>query len=219
MLEKYLEDLKPQVDELFAKDSSGHDVSHLERTMNAALYLQKMEGGDRVVIGIAALLHDVHRIMEAEVGHFVSPTESLGPIREMLRKVNMPEDQIERICFCVDHHEDYNWNGDNVDDLDALIVQDADNLDAIGAIGIARGFLFGGAHNIAMYDPNIPINENNDYTEEGNKGESTIHHFFHKSFKLAKNMNTKTGKKLAEQRIAYMRAFVDEFLLEWNAEY
>lgn len=219
MLEKYLADLKPYVDELFSKDSSGHDISHLERTMNAALAIQEKEGGDRVVIGIAALLHDVHRIMENEVGHFVSPTESLKPIREMLCKVNMPESKIERICFCIDHHEDYNWNGNNVEDLDALIVQDADNLDAIGAIGIARGFLFGGSHGITMHNPQIPIDTSDGYAEGQGKDASTIHFFFRKAFKLGDNMNTQTGKDMAQERITYMQDFVDRFLCEWDARY
>lgn len=218
-LEGHLEKLRPLVADLFEKDSSGHDVSHLERTMSAALYLQEREGGDRVVIGIAALLHDVHRIMEIEAGRFVTPEESLGPIREMLANLDLTEDQVDRICFCVENHERYNWNGDNVDDWDALVVQDADNLDALGAIGIARAFTYGGAHDVALYDPTVPLRAREDYSEGQGDSASMLHFFFDKSFRLVENMNTETGRRLAEQKVGYMRDFVDRFLAEWNAEF
>ena len=84
MLEEYIEKLKPHVINLFKLDSSGHDINHLIRTMNSALYIQEREGGDRLIIGIAAFLHDVHRIMEKEVGHFVSPKDSIPKIKEIL---------------------------------------------------------------------------------------------------------------------------------------
>lgn len=159
MLERYIEDLRPLVIELFKKDSSGHDISHLERTMNTALYLQSMEGGDRIVIGIAAFLHDVHRIMQNEIITFVSPKDSLDTIKELLSKIDLSNEQVEKICYCIEYHEQYNWNGNNVDDINTLILQDADNLDAIGAIGIGRTFSYGGAHNVVMYDSSAPLNE------------------------------------------------------------
>ncbi len=219
MLEKYIEDLRPIVIELFKKDSSGHDISHLERTMNTALYLQGKEGGDRIVIGIAAFLHDVHRIMQNETGSFVSPKDSLGTIRKILSKVDLSNEQIDKICYCIEYHELYNWYGNNVDDINALILQDADNLDAIGAIGIGRTFSYGGAHNIVMYNSSVPLNTQNDYSEDEKDDASTIHHFYHKLFKLGDNMNTKTAKELAKKRTDYMKDFVNEFLDEWNANY
>ena len=219
MLEKYIEDLRPLVIELFKKDSSGHDISHLERTMNTALYLQAKEGGDRIVIGVAAFLHDVHRIMQNETGTFVSPKDSLDTIRNILSKINLTNEQVEKICCCIEYHEQYNWNGNNVDDINTLILQDADNLDAIGAIGIGRTFSYGGAHNVVMYNPIVPLNVRNDYAESNGNDESTIHHFYHKLFKLGDNMNTKTAKELAEKRTNFMKDFVNEFLSEWNANY
>ena len=219
MLEKYIEDLRPLVIELFKKDSSGHDISHLERTMNTALYLQSKEGGDRIVIGVAAFLHDVHRIMQNETGTFVSPKDSLDTIRNILSKIDLTNEQVEKICYCIEYHEQYNWNGNNVDDINTLILQDADNLDAIGAIGIGRTFSYGGAHNVVMYDSSAPLNEKNDYAGANGDDESTIHHFYHKLFKLGDNMNTKTAKELAEKRTNFMKNFVNEFLSEWNANY
>ena len=205
MLERYIEDLRPLVIELFKKDSSGHDISHLERTMNTALYLQSMEGGDR--------------IMQNEIMTFVSPKDSLDTIKELLSKIDLSNEQVEKICYCIEYHEQYNWNGNNVDDINTLILQDADNLDAIGAIGIARTFSYGGAHNVVMYDSSAPLNEKNDYAESNGNDESTIHHFYHKLFKLGDNMNTKTARELAEKRTNFMKSFVKEFLSEWNANY
>lgn len=219
MLEKYIEELRPHVIELFKKDFSGHDISHLERTMNTALYLQSKEGGDRIVIGIAAFLHDVHRIIQNETGNFVSPKDSLDTVKNILKYINLSNEQIEKICYCIEYHEQYNWNGNNVDDINTLILQDADNLDAIGAIGIGRTFFYGGAHNVVMYNPSVPLNEKNDYVESNVNDESTIHHFYHKLFKLQDNMNTKTAKELAEKRTNFMKNFVNEFLSEWNANY
>ena len=184
MLEQYIENLKPYIIKLFKDDSSGHDISHLERTMNTALYLQEKEGGDRIIIGIAAFLHDVHRIMQNNLGYFVSPKDSLNTIKIILSNVNLTSEQIEKICYCIEYHEQYNWNGNNVEDINTLILQDADNLDAIGAIGIGRTFAYGGAHNVAMYNPEIPLNEENNYSESNGNDESTIHHFYHKLFKL-----------------------------------
>lgn len=219
MLEKYIEQLKPIVLDYFKKDSSGHDISHLERTMRTALYLQEKEGGDKIIIRISSFLHDVHRILQNERGAFVSPKDSLDTIKEILANVDLSEEQVEKICYCIEYHEQYNWNGNNVNDINTLILQDADNLDAIGAIGIGRTFSYGGSHNIIMYSEKAPLNENNDYSEFNGDDESTIHHFYHKLFKLGDNMNTQTAKELAKKRTEFMKLFVKEFLNEWNANY
>lgn len=81
MLEEYIEKIRPYVLDMFSKDSSGHDISHLERTMKLALHLQEKEGGDRIIVGISAFLHDIHRIMQNERGVFVSPKDSLETVR------------------------------------------------------------------------------------------------------------------------------------------
>ena len=219
MLETYIENLKPYILELFKDDSSGHDIGHLVRTMNTALYLQEKEGGDRLIIGIAAFFLYVHRIMQNKSGVYVSPKDSLVKIREILSHVDLNQDQIEKICYSIEYHEQYNWNGNNVNDINTLILQDADNLDAIGAIGIGRTFSYGGAHNITMYNPNVALNENLDYSETSGDDESTIHHFYHKLFKLGDNMNTETAKALAKKRIDFMQMFVKQFLDEWDANY
>ena len=219
MVQKYIEKLRPFVLEYFKDDSTGHDIGHLERTLNNALYLCEKEGGDKVIVGISAYLHDIHRIMQNKEGKFVEPKDSLPTVRSILSNIDLTEEQIEKICYCIEYHENYNWNGNNVSDINALILQDADNLDAIGAIGIARTFCFGGANNIKMYDDKEPLNESNNYVESMGGNETTIHHFYHKLFKLGDYMNTKTARKIAKKRTKFMRRFVNEFLNEWNGKY
>lgn len=220
LVEEYIEILKPEITEMFKQDSSGHDISHLERTMNLALNIQEYEGGDRVIIGISAFLYDIHRLMQNQLGHFVSPKESLGRVKEVLNKIDLTEEQVNKILHAIEYHEVYNWNKPNnkEEDINTLILQDADNLDAIGAIGIGRTFSYGGSHKVLMYDSSVPLNQNEKYSEENGDDPSTIHHFYHKLFNLAENMNTDKAKKLAKERIEFMRLFVDEFLREWKGE-
>lgn len=219
MLDNYIKKLKPIIIELFSQDSSGHDINHLERTMNTALYLQENEGGDKIIIGISAFLHDIHRIMQNKAGHFVSPKDSLDTVKNILSNIELTNEQIEKICHCIEYHEEYNWNGNNVNDIETLILQDADNLDAIGAIGIGRTFSYSGSHNIPMFVSDRPLNTNNDYSEANGDDESTIHHFYHKLFKLGDHMNTSTAKELSKDKIEFMHNFVNKFLNEWNSNY
>ncbi len=218
MLEEYIKELRPYVLEMFCKETSGHDISHLERTMKLALYLQEKEGGDRIVIGIAAFLHDIHRIMQNEGdGEFVFPKESIPKVKEILTKIDLNNEQVERICSAIEYHEEYNWNYNNVTDINTLILQDADNLDAIGALGIARCFMFAGAHNIPMYEESISLIGEGNYTETANDI-SAIHHFYHKLLRLGDYMNTETAKKIAKERSDFMKEFTNKFLKEWKGE-
>lgn len=216
MLEKYIQIIKPYIMELFKNDSSGHDISHLTRTMNIALNICEKENGDKLIVGISAFMHDIHRIMQNETGKFVSPKDSLPKVKEILKNTDLTDEIIDKICYCIEYHEEYNWNGKNVDDINTLILQDADNLDAIGAIGIGRTFAYGGAHNVLMYDEEVSLNMDENYSEFNGNDPSTIHHFYHKLFKLKDNMNTKTAKEQAIMRTEYMENFVKEFLDEWN---
>ena len=216
MLEKYIEIIKPYIIDLFKEDSSGHDISHLTRTMNIAVSLCEKENGDKLVVGIAAFMHDIHRIMQNETGKFVSPKDSIPKVMEILDNTDLSDETKKKICFAIEYHEEYNWNGNNVDDINTLILQDADNLDAIGAIGIGRTFSYGGAHNVVMYDEDAPLDMEEKYAEHKGDDPSTIHHFYHKLFKLADNMNTITAKNMAIERTEFMKKFVNEFLDEWN---
>lgn len=217
MLEKYIDIIKPYIIELFDNDFSGHDISHLVRTMNIALKICEKENGDKLIVGISAFMHDIHRALQNESGSFVLPEDSIPTVRSILDKTDLSSDIKDKICYCIENHEKYSFNGDNVSDLNTLIIQDADNLDAIGAIGIGRTFSYGGCRNVKMYDDTVSLEMDNEFTDFKNDP-STIHHFYHKLFRLKDNMNTKTGKELAVRRTEFMHLFVDEFLDEWNGK-
>lgn len=218
MLEKYIEIVKPEVTKLFENETSGHDMLHLTRTMNLALSICEKENGDKLIVGLAAYMHDVHRLMENKENRRVKPIESIPIIRDILNKTDLDEIIKDKICFAIENHELYNWNGQNVDDINTLILQDADNLDAIGAIGISRSFMYAGTHNMLVYTKDYPLNENNDFKEETGNDPSVIHHFYHKLFKLADNMNTQTAKKIADERVKFMKNFTDELINEWDGK-
>lgn len=220
-LEKYLDILKPEVEKLFGGDQTGHDVSHLERTLKAALYIQKREGGNKLVIGIAAYLHDVHRIIKPTKGDFASPKDSLPIIEEILNKTDLDSETKNKILECIEYHECYNWSDTENKNrsLEVHILQDADNLDAIGAMGIIRAFNYGMICNIPMYDATAPLVYDKNYVEDHITKESVIHYFYNKLFRLGDNMNTATGKKLANKRIKFMQNFVSQFINEHECKF
>lgn len=207
-----------EIKSVFKSESSGHDIYHLKRVFNMALTIQKKEGGDKLIIGVSALLHDIHRIISNETGKYCSPKESFPEIKKILDKVKLSKERKEKILHCIEFHEEYNFseNGKTVNDIETLILQDADNLDAIGAIGIGRTFSFGGAHHVTMFIPEKPFNRKT--YDESEKDPSTIHHFYSKLLKLKENMNTKTGKEIASSRHKFMEKFLDEFFAEWNGK-
>ena len=214
-LDKIINQLRIKVEKYFSEDNSGHSIDHLERTLRLALYLQEKEGGDRVVIGISAFVHDVHRIMQSKLGRYVSPVESLPLVEELLKDIKITNDQKEHILHVIKHHEEYNFSSKgNVSDIESLIVQDADNLDAIGAIGLVRLIKYGIVYDQPEYEPNIPLK----YTDfvEGVRDPSTIHHIHNKIARLAKYMNTKTALKLAKKRNKIIKDFVKMYIEEYN---
>ena len=219
MLEVYIKKLMPIIKEMFKDMTGSHDLNHFLRTMKLALYLQSKEGGDEIIIGISSFLHDVHRLIQSKTKKYVTPKESLDKVLEIIKdtKLDLSNEQISEILFCIEHHEDYNWNGNNVDDINALILQDADNLDAIGAIGIGRSFGYAAINNQPFYDEKIPLEKFDGY-EEKLKDVSNIHFLNNKLIKLGDNMNTKTAKKIAKSRVKFNNDFIDEYIKEWNVE-
>ncbi len=218
----FIEEIIPQLEQeikiLFHEESSGHDIHHLKRVLNIALTLQKKEGGDRLIIAVSAFLHDIHRIIQKDTGKFCSPKDSLPKVKDMLDKTELTDEQKEGILHCIEYHEEYNFsdNGKTVNDIETLVLQDADNLDAIGAIGIGRTFSFGGANKLVMWIPEKPFNRKT--FDESEKDPSTIHHFYSKLLKLKENMNTETAKKMADVRHEFMELFLQEFFDEWNGK-
>ena len=213
-LEMAIGKLREGVGAYFSKDVSGHNIDHLERTMQYALYLQSKEGGDRLVVGISAFIHDIHRIMGAEQQRFVSPKESLPVVAKLLKNIDISQNQKEKILNAIEHHEEYAFgkNGVSVTDIESLILQDADNLDAIGAVGLVRTIKYSIAHNIPDYDPNVPLYQN--AYDESKEDPSTIHHINNKLMRLGENMNTKTAKGLAKKKTKLMKEFMNMFIQE-----
>ena len=192
----------------------GHDWFHIERVYKNALLISENEKVDRFIVQLGALLHD---IADAK---FYDGDESIGPkkAREFLKKQYVDEDiiiHIENIILFISYKSSLDTSKKFTSpELD--VIQDADRLDAIGAIGIARCFNYGGFKNRSLYDP--AIEPNLEMTKEQYKKSTTptINHFYEKLLLLKDKMNTKTGQLLAKERHRYMEGFLQQFYEEWN---
>lgn len=191
----------------------GHDWFHIERVWKNAKLIASGEECDLEVVELAALLHDIAD------SKFHGGDEEIGPrkAREYLttagidsKKANHIVAIIENVSFKGGH------NARNHSSIELDIVQDADRLDAIGAIGIARTFNYGGFKNRAIYDPSIAPNLNMTKEEYKKSTAPTINHFYEKLLLLKDLMNTESGKTIAEQRHQYMEGFLNQFYSEWN---
>ncbi|MDB4978785.1 MAG: phosphohydrolase [Candidatus Peribacteria bacterium] len=216
MISAYLEPLALKIKDIFSSDSSGHDFDHLQRVVSLALKIQETEGGDALVIAAAALLHDLHRLRENKTGEFCAPVETLPQAKVLLESVQFPTERIDPVLHCIEHHEQYSFSkgGKTVTDIETLILQDADNLDAMGAIGIARTFAFSGAHAVPFWTPEVPFDRL--FYDEKLRDPSVLHHFHSKLLRLKESMNTETGKQMAERRHLVMESYVEEFMREWK---
>lgn len=204
----------------FENESSGHDFYHAQRVFNNAMYLQEKEGGDISVIGASALVHDICRPWEkkTEKSHFGD--EALEIIKNVLKKSELDAKTINKVLEVVKYHDIYDWtNKIEGKSIELQIVQDADNLDAIGAIGIARTFAFGGANGLSIYNPGENLDFENDFVENPKNRTSTIAHFYEKLLRLKENMNTKTGIMLASKRHKIMENFLKDFFNEWEGKF
>ena len=193
----------------------GHDWFHIERVYNNALLIAKGEQCDELVVQLGALLHDIAD------SKFHGGDETVGPAtaRKFLEGQNVPEEVILHVVNII---ENISFKGGNFEKKfsspEIAIVQDADRLDAIGAVGIARAFNYGGFKNRALYDP--AITPNTAMTKEEYKSSSapTVNHFYEKLLLLKDRMNTQTGRELAEGRHKYMEDFLQQFYAEWEGK-
>ena len=198
-----------------AQAEGGHDWFHIERVYKNALLIAKEEECDLTVVKLAALLHDIAD------SKFHNGDESIGPkvAREFLESQKVSEDIILHVIAII---ENISFKGGNFEkkfhSKELEIVQDADRLDAIGAIGIARTFNYGGFKNRVIYDPNIPPKMNMSKEEYKNSESPTLNHFYEKLLLLKDKMNTKTGKKIAQKRHDFMVTFLSHFYAEWDGE-
>ncbi|MEW5676638.1 HD domain-containing protein [Flavobacterium enshiense] len=193
----------------------GHDWFHIERVYKNALLIAQREDCDLTVIKLGTLLHDIAD------SKFHNGDEQIGPTtaRAFLESQNVPEETILHVIAII---ENISFKGGNFEkkfsskELD--IVQDADRLDALGAIGIARTFNYGGFKNRPLYNPAIQPNLNMSKEDYKNSEAPTLNHFYEKLLLLKDKMNTETGKQIAEQRHVYMEGFLAQFYAEWEGD-
>ncbi|MDP2687205.1 MAG: HD domain-containing protein [Aequorivita sp.] len=196
------------------KDAEGgHDWFHIERVYKNTLLISESEEVDKMVVLLGALLHDIAD------SKFHNDDETVGPkkARQFLKTQNISDEKIEHVVKII---ENISFKGGNKNQVfhskELHVVQDADRLDALGAIGIARTFNYGGFKNRKLYDPEIKPNLNMTPSEYKASDAPTINHFYEKLFLLKDRMNTEAARKIAEERHQFMVTFLDQFYAEWN---
>ncbi|MGM0845427.1 MAG: HD domain-containing protein [Bacillota bacterium] len=206
-----LEDL---VKKIHAGDSSGHDWHHVDRVRKLALYIGKKEGSLHLErIEAAALLHDVadDKLNESE-------QQGQDKLHEILNSIELHSEEREKIEDIISVISYRGGQEKQLGTLEAKVVRDADRLDALGAIGIARTFAYGGKKGNPIYEPGLPVREKMTHGEYRNGKTSTVHHFYEKLFLLKDLMCTETGKALALERHEFMELFLKQFYKEWNGQ-
>ena len=194
-------------------EGSGHDWWHVYRVWKNAIQIAKHEEVDLFVVELAALLHDIAD------WKFNDGNEDIGPqlAREWLESLNVDETEIANVCQII---QDISFKGSgvvtNMKTPEGKIVQDADRLDAMGAIGIGRAFAYGGSKGREMYNPDLKPEKHNSFEQYKKSQGSSINHFYEKLLLLKELMNTDTAKKIAEKRHAVMLNYLNDFFQEWE---
>jgi uncharacterized protein len=194
---------------------SGHDWWHIQRVWNNTLQILKTETADQLIVELAALLHDIAD------SKFHDGDEEIGPKKagDFLSSQKLPEDVILHVQQII-RSMSFKASFGNIEfqSRELEIVQDADRLDAIGAIGIARAFTYGGYKNRELYNPGIAPSLNMSKEEYKNSSAPTINHFYEKLLPLKDKMNTETGKRVAAERHVFMEQYLAQFYKEWNGK-
>lgn len=199
--------------ELFRNEYSGHDASHTMRVYRTALRLAREEGADEVTVSLAALLHDAD---DAKLSP--ETTGELKRARDFMRSQGVDGATEEVVCLIIREVSFKGSDSAKPSTIEGMCVQDADRLDAIGAIGIGRAFAYGGSRGRPMYDPDIKPRPDMNAEEYRLSRSTTLNHFYEKLFLLKDMMNTKSARAAAERRESYMRGFIEEFLSEWEGK-
>lgn len=203
------------VKQQLADAEGGHDWFHIERVYRKSLLIAQTEDCDEVIVKLGALLHDIAD------SKFHDGDESIGPktARAFLEGESVDEATIAHVLNII---ENISFKGGNFEkkfhSKELEIVQDADRLDAIGAIGIARTFNYGGFKNRPLYDPSIAPNLRMTKEEYKSSEAPTLNHFYEKLLLLKDKMNTETGKQIAQERHRFMETFLSQFYAEWDGE-
>lgn len=214
-MEKYIEQTIAFVKKELKDAEAGHDWFHIERVYKNALNLLKTEEGNEQIVLLGALLHDIAD------SKFHNGDETIGPKKayKLMTSIRIDEEIKKHVILII---ENISFKGGNFNrtfhSKELEIVQDADRLDAIGAIGIARTFNYGGFKNNPLHNPEIPPKLKMTKEEYKNHKGTTINHFYEKLLLLKDLMNTQTGKQLAENRHQYMEGFLNQFFNEWEGK-
>jgi uncharacterized protein len=202
------------VEEIFADDCSGHDYHHTMRVYRLAMKIAEYENADKLIVQLAALLHDVDDVKVSPETH----TTKKNAV-DFMRRNGVNDAVVTSVCRIIAEVSFAGTDSVVPSTIEGKCVQDADRLDAIGAIGIARTFAYGGSKGRKIYDPDIKhlinINEE-DYRT--NLISTSINHFYEKLLVLKDLMNTEFAKKIAEHRQAVMEKYLEEFFAEWEGE-
>ncbi|MBU3175168.1 HD domain-containing protein [Clostridium estertheticum] len=194
-------------------EGTGHDFFHILRVYKTALYIAKKEGADLFVVGLTALLHDIAD------WKFNDGNSDIGPrlTKDWLESLEVDDVTINKITMII---RTMSFKGGTTNSkqetIEGKVVQDADRLDAIGAIGIARAFAYGGYKRRELYNPNIKPQKYKDFDQYKVSIDTTVNHFYEKLLLLKDLMNTKAGKTMAEERHKFMITYLDYFFREWD---
>ncbi|MGM9476673.1 HD domain-containing protein [Pedobacter sp. GSP4] len=203
------------VKKTLAHAEAGHDWFHIERVFKTAITINEQENGHELVVAFAALLHDIAD------PKFNNGDEELGPnmAASFLQSISVDEEVIAHVKQIIQHMSFKNsFDTGAFTSKEMQIVQDADRLDAIGAIGIARAFTYGGFKNRLLYDPAIPPEVHLTKESYKNTTAPTINHFYEKLLLLKDMMNTPSGKTIATERHNFMLLYLDQFYKEWEGK-
>lgn len=210
-----LKNIEDFVKESLKNAEGGHDWFHIQRVWRNAKLIAKTETADLFIVELGALLHDIAD------SKFHNGNETIGPkvASEFLKKQQVSAEIITQVVKII---ENVSFKGGNVsqdfNSIELKIVQDADRLDALGAIGVARTFNYGGFKERALYDPEIKPRLNMSKEEYKASSAPTINHFYEKLLLLKDRMNTKTGKEIAQKRHEFMELYLEQFYAEWHGE-
>lgn len=203
------------IQELLSGEGSGHDWWHIKRVWNTAKHIAKEEKADLFITEMGALLHDIadHKFHDGDT--------TVGPkiAEEWMVSIRVEQEAIAHICQIIQH---LSFKGAQVatpmKTMEGKVVQDADRLDAIGAIGIARAFAYGGYKGRELHNPDIKPELHSSFEAYRKTTGPSLNHFYEKLFLLKDRMNTNTGRKIAAERHTFMEAYVAQFLSEWDGE-
>ena len=212
---KVIQEVKKYLKENFKGEATGHDWWHIFRVWKMAKEIAKREGGDLFIIELAALLHDIAD-WKFHGGNTKASSEKA---KILLNKYNINDKIIKHICHIVDN---VSFKGAGVKNKiktkEGMIVQDADRLDVIGAIGIARTFAYGGFRGRQIYDPEIKPKLHKTFREYRNAKSASINHFYEKLLFLKDRLNTKTAKEIVRKRHKFLEEYLKQFFKEWKVK-